>query len=307
MRSKTSNSTSEAGSRERVDPPGGDNPCVSDEYDYYQDVSGVQPWIPPEGYENPVPPARGDAVPAGHKRSLLAGLRSRRADAGDATSTLRWLIIIVVIGLFVWFSVVPWIEEQVDRGSGLLEDIEKTIDDARESVEQGGANTDEGAAAGDSPPEADGKSNLPGRYASLKYSVLSNETEWANKQSIDSPYDGSVWGVSRANSDGASYIMLSHYTFVPPITTAAERQTFADSVVGSLGAKSGTTPKRSTITVDGRDGYEYRFVKSSGSKAIVTYFLGDKHSYRFDCDAAEGDDEFYTSCERAQQSLSFRR
>lgn len=289
-------------------PAASDNHCVSDEYEYYQDVSGVQPWVPPEGYENPVPPARGDALPPGHKRSLLAGLRSRRADAGDATSTVRWLIILAVIGLFVWFSVVPWIEEQIDRGNGLLEDIEKAIDDARESVEQSGsAESSQGASSGDSPPAADGKSNLPGRYASLSYSVLSNETEWANKQSIDSPYDGSVWGVSRASSDGASYIMLSHYTFVPPITTAAERETFADSVVDSLGAKPGTTPKRSTITVDGRDGYEYRFVKATGSKAIVTYFLGDKHSYRFDCDAATGDDEFYTTCERAQQSLRFRR
>lgn len=281
---------------------------MSDEYEYYQDVSGVQPWIPPEGYENPVPPARGDAVPAGHKRSLLSSLRSRRADAGDATSTVRWLIIIAVIALFVWFSVVPWIEEQIDRGSGLLEDIEQTIDDARDSAQENGTtDSADAASGGESPPAADGKSNLPGRYASLSYSVLSNESEWANRQNVDNPYDGSVWGVSRATTDGASYMMLSHYTFVPPITTAAERETFADSVTDSLGAKPGTTPERSTITVDGRDGYEYRFVKATGSKAIVTYFLGDKHSYRFDCDAAEGDDEFYTTCERAQQTLSFRR
>lgn len=281
---------------------------MSDEYEYYQDVSGVQPWIPPEGYENPVPPARGDAVPAGHKRSLLSSLRSRRADAGDATSTVRWLIIIAVIALFVWFSVVPWIEEQIDRGSGLLEDIEQTIDDARDSAQENGTtDSADAASGGESPPAADGKSNLPGRYASLSYSVLSNESEWANRQNVDNPYDGSVWGVSRETTDGASYMMLSHYTFVPPITTAAERETFADSVTDSLGAKPGTTPERSTITVDGRDGYEYRFVKATGSKAIVTYFLGDKHSYRFDCDAAEGDDEFYTTCERAQQTLSFRR
>lgn len=281
---------------------------MSHEYEYYQDVSGVQPWIPPEGYENPVPPARGDAVPAGHKRSLLSSLRSRRADAGDATSTARWLIIIAVIALFVWFSVVPWIEEQIDRGSGLLEDIEQTIDDARDSAQENGTtDSADAASGGESPPAADGKSNLPGRYASLSYSVLSNESEWANRQNVDNPYDGSVWGVSRATTDGASYMMLSHYTFVPPITTAAERETFADSVTDSLGAKPGTTPERSTITVDGRDGYEYRFVKATGSKAIVTYFLGDKHSYRFDCDAAEGDDEFYTTCERAQQTLSFRR
>lgn len=281
---------------------------MSDEYEYYQDVSGVQPWIPPEGYENPVPPARGDAVPAGHKRSLLSALRSRRADSGDATSTIRWLIIIAVIALFVWFSVVPWIEEQIDRGSGLLEDIEQTIDDARDSAQQNGsADSADAASGGKSPPAADGKSNLPGRYASLSYSVLSNESEWANRQNIESPYDGSVWGVSRATADGASYIMLSHYTFVPPIKTAAERETFADSVVDSLGAKPGTTPERSTITVDGRNGYEYRFVKATGSKAIVTYFLGDKHSYRFDCDAAEDDSEFYSTCERAQQMLRFRR
>lgn len=281
---------------------------MDDEYHYYDVPSGVMPWRPPAGFENPVPPARGDALPAGHRRSLLAGLRSGRDDAGDATSTLRWLIIVVVIALFVWFTAVPWIEEQIERGNGLLDDIEKTIDDARESVEQSSTtDSSQAVSTGKSPPSADGKSNLPGRYASLKYAVLSNESEWATKQSVDNPYDGSVWGVSRATADGASYIMLSHYTFIPPLTTEAERETFADSVVDTLGAKPGTTPVRSTIEVDGRDGYEYRFVKATGSEAIVTYFLGDKHSYRYDCDAAAGDDEFLRTCDRAQRTLSFRR
>lgn len=286
---------------------------MDEKYHYYDVPSGVMPWRPPEGFESPVPPARGDAVPEGHKRSLLAGLRSGRDDAGDATSALRWLIIVVVIALGIWFWAVPWVEDQVDRGNELLDDIEQTIDDAQQSVEESGGtqtiSTDGGERApkGKSPPAADGKSNLPGRYASLEYSVLANESEWANRQNVDSPYDGSVWGVSRSTADGASFIMLSHYTFVPPITTAAQREAFADAVTDSLGAKPDTTPERRTIRLDGRVAYEYRFVKASGSNAIVTYVLGKKHSYRFDCDAAEGDDEFYTTCERAQKTLDFRR
>lgn len=283
---------------------------MSNEYENYQDVSGVQPWVPPPDYVSPVPPARGDATPAGHARSLLAGLRSGRDDAGDATSTVRWLIIVIVIALGIWFWAVPWVEDQIDRGNDLLDDIEQTIEDARESIE-GTAGTEssnaDSGATGKSPPAADGKSNLPGRFASLTYSVLDNETEFAQRQNVDSPYDGSNWSVSRFGDDGSSFMMLSHYTFVPPLATKAQRETFADAAADSIGAKPGTTPERRTIQLDGRTAYEYRFEKASGTNSIVVYVLGKKHSYRFDCDAAKSDDEFFTSCERALKSLRFRR
>lgn len=111
---------------------------MDEEYHYYDVPSGVVPWRPPPGFENPVPPARGDALPAGNNRSLLAGLGIRRPNAGDATAKLRWLIIVVVAALFVWFTVVPWIEEQIDKGGDFLEDIERSIEDARTPAEPSG-------------------------------------------------------------------------------------------------------------------------------------------------------------------------
>lgn len=121
-------------------PAAGDNQGVSDDYDYYQDTSGIQPWVPPAGFANPVPPARDDATPAGHIDSWRASHQRHGSDSGGRTGPPLWLLFLigaVVLGLFV---VKPWVDDNSDRVEQLIDDAEKILEDFRDSVE-----TDAGA------------------------------------------------------------------------------------------------------------------------------------------------------------------
>lgn len=122
---------------------------MSDEYDYYQDVSGVQPWVPPAGYENPVPPARGDATPAGHPDSWLASIQRHGDDSGGRTGPPRWLLLLIGIAIFGFFVAKPWVEDQSDRVDQLIDDAEQIIEDFRESVETDTSGISPGGYAAD--------------------------------------------------------------------------------------------------------------------------------------------------------------
>lgn len=77
-----------------------------------RDISGIMPWTPPAGYENPVP--EGD-----------------RDGSTLAAKLLIAVIVLGVIGAILW----PTIESAYETGSDFIDDVDQFIQETRDSLE----------------------------------------------------------------------------------------------------------------------------------------------------------------------------
>lgn len=77
-----------------------------------RDISGIMPWTPPAGYENPVP----------------------EGDRDGSTLAAKLLIAVVVLGVIaaiLW----PTIESAYESGSDFIDDVDQFIQETRDSLE----------------------------------------------------------------------------------------------------------------------------------------------------------------------------
>ncbi len=285
-------------------PAASDNQSVGDEFDYYQDTSGIQPWVPPAGFTNPVPPARDDATPAGHKDSWRASVQRHGSDSGGRTGPPRWLLLLIGIAVFGIFVVKPWVDDNSGRVDELIDDAEKILKDFRDSVE-----TDAGGSSSDGYDvdlPADGESQLPGRYASLRYKILPGEREWTQRKDEPTRFSGSDWGVLRENQDGESFMGLGYYVLDREVTDD-HQQDAAGQISSQLSADFGRAPEFTPIETDGRPGFLFRGTDSDGLSRLVVWYFGEEHSYRFVCNSQPSDPQFWKTCRSAYKTLRFRR
>ena len=265
--------------------------------------SNIVPWRPPDGFVNPVPPARGE-------RSTYRAQASRGAadDAvayantprpvpqptkEEASRSLKWLK--VGIGLIVAIAIL---------GGPVIAAIEDGIESATDSIEKeidkqtGDTQTSDPKPAAD----ADGVSDLPGGYASVSYNPRDGMVESATRKDIDAPYDGSTWFLS---DPGKGWAMLGHYTFVPAITSEAQQEDFIARNKEQDEQIAGDSIRPRQSTVDGRPAWDYTYRTPRGERRSVTWVLGPEHSYTLRCNA--DDASFVRQCRGMRRSLSVSR
>lgn len=113
----------------------GNNRTMPEWNDPDQTPSGVQPWQPPPGAQNPVPPASGDSIPAGHGGRLLTDTFGRRPDDGRPR-TIWILLAVVVAAIFVTGSAESLYDEVSKLSSDAYDEIKHAVEDLERSIEE---------------------------------------------------------------------------------------------------------------------------------------------------------------------------
>ena len=148
----------------------------------------------------------------------------------------------------------------------------------------------------------DGASDLPGGYASITYTPLPRQYEYFERADDAGPYGSSRWGLLTAPEGRKNQMDLGHYLLAPladPVKEA-DRKIRADSPGETIAG-----PRQ--ITVDGREGAQWKAVRPNGDVEYTSWFFAPVHSFRLECEYLAGQDEFARQCKQALRSLRFTR
>lgn len=247
--------------------------------------SGIEPWSPPPGFENPVPDD----------------------DYGGVKGLFFVIVLVALIigGIYAYNNADDWYDDAREKIEQEIDKIQFPGEDATDQAQQKSDNT-----GGDQNTlEVDGKSSLPGGFARTVYEPQSQMSEFAARQDIDNEYDGSNWFLTRPTSDGNSTMQLGYYTFIPPIATEAEREAYWDSTEQSLAGQYGTSDlDTDDVKVDGINGRVWRFESPNkpGEQHVFAWFLGPTNSYSYLCTSAPGDDTMAEQCEDSLDALKLK-
>lgn len=247
--------------------------------------SGIEPWSPPENFENPVP----DDDYAGAKSFFV----------------LVVLALLIGGGVYVYDKAPDWYDDARDKIEREIDKIQFPGEDATDQAQQKSDN----APRSPDELEADGKSSLPGDMASTTYEASDQTYEYAKRQDIDNPYDGSAWVLTRMTDSGSSSIQLGYFTFIPPIADASAREAYWDSTEESLQNQFGDPQlKVEDVRVDAVNGRVWRFEnpQRSGEQRLFAWFIGPEHSYSYMCTTAPGDPAGVKQCERSLDDLKLK-
>jgi hypothetical protein len=242
------------------------------------------PWTPPPGYENPVPEP-GDA---------------RRRAIGDSTPKFVGLalVLIAIVGIYAASSHVDDAQETIKRE---IDKIQKeTSNDTAQDSSEPAAPAHEG--------DADGRSNLPGGYATATFTPRGYMAESVYRSDTDSKFDGSSWQLTGVDNGNTSYAVMRYFHFVPPFTSGTQRSNFVLNSTSYDRSLAAHPPKIKHTKVDGLPAYEINYTrKDKGSNEQVIYVLGDPHSYQFQCSVSKEVSSFQQTCDELLDSLKLER
>ncbi len=247
---------------------------------------GGIPWTPPTGFENPVPEP-GEA---------------RARALGKAVPFLAILITLLIVGAVLY-----------DQAGDVKRQIEDKWDEITEQIEQAGSQTESSTSSASSDPlnsddgprgDADGKTNLPGGYASATFTVDGYMAETANRQDTDGKYDGSTWQVTQVGKGGVSYATLRYAKYVPPIATAQQRKAYLDGLERYHESAANGNVKTSKLRIDGHSATEFSYKrKADGAKIRAISIIGDPSSYELNCVISKLVPQFSKTCDELVDSM----
>jgi hypothetical protein len=153
----------------------------------------------------------------------------------------------------------------------------------------------------------DGRSNLTGNAASLRYTPgpdlkeLITDEDWG-----EGPNDGARWELRSKFTKGYNVVSLAHYIFVDPRLdeAAAVADFVADKDREHERAAGDPVPHRERV-VDGRKGYTWNHRARDGFWQYAAWFPHPVHSVRVECIAKSQEDRFRRLCAEAVSSLEF--
>ena len=136
---------------------------------------------------------------------------------------------------------------------------------------------------------ADGKSNLPGNFASIP--------------DARGPHSGAYWKVSNMSPDGLiSALQISHFAFDLRTPEALQEKIDFKTRQNSIDAGFDLAPRREKI--GGRTAYTFEYETYDGWRMMRAWFFSPRHSYRVHCNIApDAADGAYEKCRRAVKSF----
>ena len=157
---------------------------------------------------------------------------------------------------------------------------------------------------------ADGKSNLPGNFASIQYAPAQSEYEIAydtddgyDQTDARGPHSGAYWKVSNMSPDGLiSALQISHFAFDLRTPEALQEKIDFKTRQNSIDAGFDLAPRREKI--GGRTAYTFEYETYDGWRMMRAWFFSPRHSYRVHCNIApDAADGAYEKCRRAVKSF----
>lgn len=252
---------------------------------------GIQQWRPPDDFENPVP------EPGEKRRRLREKLSTPETpsdgwgideDAWDAAQPeeVRPIVALArsaaaIIGIFaVLHFGLPALLDRIDP------------DDAA-----GKSNTTIHAA--------DGRSQLPGGRATLKYEPLPGQREKVNVgySSNGKPaWTGTMWALVTPNE--RSFITLFEMKFDPilgPDMLSGALPFFNSNVASEVGRPVAYR----TEEMDGREAWVWRVRHADGTRELFAWVVDRQYGHRLQCQAAVSEPDVWRQCRDALQNVRF--
>jgi len=156
----------------------------------------------------------------------------------------------------------------------------------------------------------DGRSNLPGGSASLKYTSGLDDFETVfDANAGGGPHDAAAWSVRHwTQEDGRpALIELRHLIFVPRVDSQGERETILGSENADNSAKAGRHLRPRQTRIGGRRASTWSFNTTDGRWVFEAIFLAKTHSYVVSCSAPNDDARvFKRHCLDAVNSIKFK-
>lgn len=265
--------------------------------DFEDYCAGQVPWVPPPDFENPVPEP-GEA---------------RRRAIGSVLPKLIVLAVLLGAGLLIYNSAGDVKNQINDKIDEVQRDIEKAVDESNTGTSDNGSASSSSDSDSDSQSDgpkgnADGKTSLPGGYASATFTVDGYMSETQNRSDIDGPYDGSTWQLTQVGNNGVSYAALRYMMFQPPITNASERQSYLNNTFTYDRSVAEGTPKITKTRVDGRPATEITYTrKADGATQRTVWVIGNPSSYELACTISKALPQFAETCDQLIDSLKFSK
>lgn len=153
----------------------------------------------------------------------------------------------------------------------------------------------------------DGRSNLTGNAASLRYTPGPGLHEFVTDEDWGAgPNDGARWELRSSFTKGDNHLSLAHYIFDdPPLDDPAAVAKFVADKDDEHSRLAGSRVGHRTRVVDGRTGYVWRHAGRRGYSHYVAWFPQPVHSVRVECVARTEAERFKRLCEGAIRSLEF--
>ena len=154
---------------------------------------------------------------------------------------------------------------------------------------------------------ADGRSNLSGGGASLRYTAASGLRELVTDEHLEAgPDDGARWELRTAPSAGFNAITLAHYIFDDPrLDDAAAVAEFVKGKDEEHAKLAGGRVGHTRRVVDGRTGYVWKHRTANGYWYFTAWFPQPVHTVRLECIARSREERFRRLCAEAMSSLAF--
>ena len=154
---------------------------------------------------------------------------------------------------------------------------------------------------------ADGRSNLGGGSASLRYTPAPGLRELVTDEDFDAgPHDGARWELRSAPSAGHNAMTLSHYVFDdPPLDGPAAVRAFVAGKDAEHAKLAGAPVSHTTRVVGGRTGYVWKHYTTNGTWYFTAWFPQPVHTVRLECIARSRQPQFERLCGEAVRSLAF--
>ena len=154
---------------------------------------------------------------------------------------------------------------------------------------------------------ADGRSNLSGGSASLRYTPAPGLRELVTDEDFDAgPHDGARWELRSARSAGYNALTLSHYVFDdPPLDGLAAVRAFVAGKDAEHAKLAGAPVSHTTRVVGGRTGYVWKHYTTNDTWYFTAWFPQPVHTVRLECIARSRQPQFERLCGEAVRSLAF--
>jgi len=154
----------------------------------------------------------------------------------------------------------------------------------------------------------DGRSNLNGEAASIKYTRGPDLNEFITDDLRgDAQTDGARWELRSKLTKGYNILSLAHYIYDDPALDNP------DAVAAFVARKdrehaglAGSPVTHTSIVVRGRRGYVWNHGSQHGYWFYAAWFPHPVHTVRLECIAKRQEDRFRGLCREALRSLTFR-
>ena len=152
----------------------------------------------------------------------------------------------------------------------------------------------------------DGRSNLTGNYASLRYTTGPDLREFITDGPVEAKPDGGQrWELRSRFTKGYNMVSLAHYVFEPALDDPKAIADFVAEKDREHSRLAGHDVTHTERMVDGRKGYVWNHGSWTGRWYYAAWFPQPVHTIRVECIATKQKDRFKRLCAEAVGSLRF--